>query len=80
MLKMESGVDFVNTLEYDMSLKILMCLEDPSDIVRASSVSRSWRHFGELISVCVLIYGLDNFTGNSNYVFVYWPMVKGSRT
>lgn len=42
---MESGVDFVNSLEYDMSLKILMCLEDPSDIVRASSVSRSWRHF-----------------------------------
>lgn len=42
---MGTGLDFLNCLDYDMSLKIFKCLDDPSDYVRASSVSRSWRHF-----------------------------------
>ncbi|CAH8323727.1 unnamed protein product [Eruca vesicaria subsp. sativa] len=39
-------MDFVKNLDTDMSLAILSCLDDdPSDLVRASAVSRSWRHF-----------------------------------
>ncbi|KAJ6675430.1 F-BOX DOMAIN CONTAINING PROTEIN EXPRESSED [Salix viminalis] len=42
---MEICMDFLSCLDHDTSMKILMCLEDPSDLVRASSVSRSWRDF-----------------------------------
>ncbi|EEF50465.1 F-box protein At4g00755 [Ricinus communis] len=42
---METGMDFFSWLDYDTVMRILMCLEDPSDLVRVSSVSRSWRHF-----------------------------------
>ncbi|KAK4266726.1 hypothetical protein QN277_023612 [Acacia crassicarpa] len=42
---MGSSVDFIYWLDRDMSHKILMCLDDPSDLVRISCVSRSWRHF-----------------------------------
>ncbi|KAG2330976.1 hypothetical protein Bca4012_019287 [Brassica carinata] len=38
-------MDFVNKLDTDTSLSILSCLDDPSDLVRASAVSRSWRYF-----------------------------------
>ncbi|CAN8248202.1 unnamed protein product [Cochlearia groenlandica] len=38
-------MDFVNNLDPDMSLAILSCLNDPSDLVRVSTVSRSWREF-----------------------------------
>ncbi|CAD5326739.1 unnamed protein product [Arabidopsis thaliana] len=38
-------MDFVNNLDTDTSLSILSCLDDPSDIVRASAVSPSWRQF-----------------------------------
>uniref|UniRef100_A0A1J3CA94 F-box protein n=1 Tax=Noccaea caerulescens TaxID=107243 RepID=A0A1J3CA94_NOCCA len=38
-------MDFVNSLDTDMSVAILSCLDDPSDLVRASAVSRSWREF-----------------------------------
>lgn len=31
-----------------MSFKVLTCLDDASDLVRVSSVSRYWHHFGEL--------------------------------
>nr|AAB62869.1 A_TM018A10.10 gene product [Arabidopsis thaliana] len=44
-------MDFVNNLDTDTSLSILSCLDDPSDIVRASAVSRSWRQFGNLIRI-----------------------------
>lgn len=47
LLEMETCVDFFSWLDYDMLMRILMCLEDPSDLVRVSSVSRSWREFGE---------------------------------
>ncbi|WCJ23146.1 F-box family protein [Euphorbia peplus] len=49
---MERYIDFFNWLDYDTSLKVLMCLEDPSDLVRVSSVSRSWRHFVIANALC----------------------------
>ncbi|KAK3038092.1 hypothetical protein RJ639_031646 [Escallonia herrerae] len=42
---METRIDFLHWLETDMSLNILMYLDDPSDLIRATSVSRFWRHF-----------------------------------
>ncbi|XP_009763905.1 F-box protein At4g00755-like [Nicotiana sylvestris] len=42
---MERCGDFVQWFLPDMSIKILMCLEDPSDLVRVSAVSTSWRQF-----------------------------------
>ncbi|RID70917.1 LOW QUALITY PROTEIN: hypothetical protein BRARA_C02892 [Brassica rapa] len=45
-------MDFVNKLDTDTLLSILSCLDDPSDLVRASAVSRSWRDF-------VIRYGLS---------------------
>ncbi|XP_028769086.1 F-box protein At4g00755 isoform X1 [Neltuma alba] len=42
---MGSSVDFIYWLDPDMSHKILTCLDDPSDLVRVSCVSRSWRHY-----------------------------------
>ncbi|XP_074282085.1 F-box protein At4g00755-like [Silene latifolia] len=42
---MEQPCDFVERLEKDMSIKILACLEDPCDLARVSSVSKSWRRF-----------------------------------
>lgn len=38
-------MDFVQCLLPDMSIKILTCLEDPSDLIRVSAVSSSWRQF-----------------------------------
>lgn len=42
---METQIDFVQSLESDMSVNILTCLNDPVDVVRAGSVSRLWHHF-----------------------------------
>lgn len=42
---MEGSKDFIEWLGADLSVKILMFLEDPSDLVRVSSVSSSWRQF-----------------------------------
>ncbi|KAF5464182.1 hypothetical protein F2P56_014276 [Juglans regia] len=42
---MEACMDFLDRIDPDISLKILTYLEDSSDLLRASSVSRSWRHF-----------------------------------
>ncbi|PIN04534.1 hypothetical protein CDL12_22931 [Handroanthus impetiginosus] len=42
---MDESRDFMQWLGQDMSLKILMSLEDPSDLARASAVSSSWRQF-----------------------------------
>ncbi|XP_031261383.1 F-box protein At4g00755 [Pistacia vera] len=41
---MENPIDFLDSLDRDMSMKILMCLDDLSDLVRVSCVSPSWRH------------------------------------
>ncbi|KAL6977662.1 hypothetical protein U1Q18_026453 [Sarracenia purpurea var. burkii] len=42
---MEACRDFIQWLGPDISMKILMCLEDPSELVRVSSISSTWRHF-----------------------------------
>ncbi|GLU00598.1 hypothetical protein SLE2022_179520 [Rubroshorea leprosula] len=42
---METGLDFLNYLNRDVSLKIMTCLDHPSDIVRAASVSHNWLRF-----------------------------------
>ncbi|KAD5961268.1 hypothetical protein E3N88_12741 [Mikania micrantha] len=42
---MEVLCDFIQWLGTDMSIKIMMCLNDPADLVRASAVSSSWREF-----------------------------------
>ncbi|XP_044492467.1 F-box protein At4g00755-like isoform X2 [Mangifera indica] len=42
--KMENLIDFLYCLDPDTSIKILMCLDDLSDLVRVSCVSRTWRH------------------------------------
>ncbi|KAJ7962310.1 F-box protein [Quillaja saponaria] len=49
---MGSSMDFFKWLDPDMSMKILMCLDDPSDLVRVSSVSRFWRHFVIVNGLC----------------------------
>jgi hypothetical protein len=51
MPKMSNGRDFIQWLEPDMSIKILTHLDDPSDLVRASSVSSAWHRFGKLIGL-----------------------------
>ncbi|KAH0465963.1 hypothetical protein IEQ34_006066 [Dendrobium chrysotoxum] len=42
---MEFCFDFVEWLGPDTASSVLMLLEDPGDLVRASAVSRSWRRF-----------------------------------
>ncbi|KAL9228948.1 hypothetical protein vseg_004473 [Gypsophila vaccaria] len=37
--------DLLNSLHPDVASKVLNCLDDPGDLVRASSVSRAWRNF-----------------------------------
>ncbi|KAJ0466191.1 putative F-box-like domain superfamily protein [Helianthus annuus] len=44
---MEDCCDFIQWLGVDMSMQILMCLDNPTDLVRVSAVSTAWRHFGE---------------------------------
>ncbi|XP_076935641.1 F-box protein At4g00755-like [Bidens hawaiensis] len=42
---MEDCCDFIQWLGADLSIKILMCLDNPTDLVRAGAVSSSWRQF-----------------------------------
>ncbi|KAI4372369.1 hypothetical protein MLD38_010610 [Melastoma candidum] len=42
---MVGNMDFLPSLGIDMSFKILMSLDDPSDFARASCVSRAWHDF-----------------------------------
>ncbi|KAI3723646.1 hypothetical protein L2E82_35400 [Cichorium intybus] len=42
---MEEFCDFIQWLGANMSIKILATLENPTDLVRASAVSSSWRRF-----------------------------------
>ncbi|XP_071707578.1 F-box protein At4g00755-like [Rutidosis leptorrhynchoides] len=41
---METQLDFVQWLHTDMALKILSCLDDFADLIRASAVSRLWQN------------------------------------
>lgn len=52
---METRFDFVQWLDTDVSLDIMMRLIDPADVVRAGSVSRRWRQFGKLIKLSVFL-------------------------
>ncbi|XVE77056.1 hypothetical protein DITRI_Ditri13aG0031200 [Diplodiscus trichospermus] len=49
---MSNDVDFLSFLNHDLLLKILTCLEDPSDLVRFSAVSRFWQHFAITNGLC----------------------------
>ncbi|XP_027110381.1 F-box protein At4g00755 isoform X1 [Coffea arabica] len=49
---MEVSNDFIEWLGADLSVKILMFLEDPSDLVRVSAVSSSWRQFMIVNGIC----------------------------
>ncbi|KAL9435035.1 hypothetical protein AB3S75_021323 [Citrus x aurantiifolia] len=42
---MENRIDFVNWLDPDMSIQILTCLDDLSDLLRVTCVSRCWRQY-----------------------------------
>ncbi|CAN1236813.1 F-box protein At4g00755 [Linum grandiflorum] len=54
-LGMENCLDFFNWLDYDALMYIFMFLDDPADLVRASSVSRTWRHFVVKNGLCKLL-------------------------
>ncbi|KAL8229770.1 hypothetical protein R6Q57_014670 [Mikania cordata] len=43
---MDTYNDFLEWLEPDMALKILACLDDSADLIRASAVSRYWQNIG----------------------------------
>ncbi|KAI3449161.1 hypothetical protein Pfo_005826 [Paulownia fortunei] len=43
--KVGTRIDFLQYLETDVSMYVMSCLDDPADLVRASSVSCFWRHF-----------------------------------
>ncbi|KAK2421011.1 F-box protein [Trifolium repens] len=45
MFEVKSKMDFIQWLGPDMSIKVLSYLDDPCDLVRVSSVSRSWNRF-----------------------------------
>lgn len=45
---MKKGINFLDCLDVDLTLSILTLLDNPADVVRASVVSQSWHHFGEL--------------------------------
>lgn len=73
---MNGSRDFIEWLGHDMSLKILMCLENPIDLVRVCTVSRSWRQFvianGLSKQLCVRLFPeasrFDNVVGVKNTV------------
>ncbi|GAU40163.1 hypothetical protein TSUD_292680 [Trifolium subterraneum] len=45
MSEVKTKMDFIQWLGLDMSIKVLSYLDDPCDLVRVSSVSRSWNQF-----------------------------------
>ncbi|GAB4861831.1 hypothetical protein Ancab_037087 [Ancistrocladus abbreviatus] len=49
---MEMCMDLIHSLDRDVLIKILICLDDPADVVRASCVSRAWRDFVISNAVC----------------------------
>ncbi|KAK4415963.1 F-box protein [Sesamum alatum] len=69
---MENRKDFLERLETDMALNILMRLDDPADLVRASAVSRSWHRL--VISNGLLKQlGLRMFPQLSNNIRIIVP-------
>ncbi|KAL3833210.1 hypothetical protein ACJIZ3_007946 [Penstemon smallii] len=69
--KANTGIDFLQYLERDMSLYIMRFLHDPADLVRASSVSHFWQQFvienGFAKELCLKTFsGCSNFLGTVN--------------
>ncbi|GMY07088.1 F-box protein At4g00755-like [Fagus crenata] len=56
MRRMDNRYDFMQWLGPDMSIKILTHLDDPSDLVRACSVSISWQRFIIEHGLCKQLY------------------------
>ncbi|KAK9994432.1 hypothetical protein SO802_024135 [Lithocarpus litseifolius] len=52
MRRMDNRGDFIQRLGLDVSINILNLLDDPSDLVRACAVSRSWSQFVIENSLC----------------------------
>ncbi|KAK4571710.1 hypothetical protein RGQ29_030219 [Quercus rubra] len=52
MRRMDNRGDFIQRLGLDVSINILNLLDDPSDLVRACAVSRSWNRFVIENSLC----------------------------
>lgn len=75
-MEVSSGIDFIQCLGPDMSIKILMCLEDPSDLVRVSSVSTSWRHFGKAPVSSILVFVFEFFFGYALLLFGYLSVTR----
>lgn len=46
---MGPSMDFLKLLDPDVSLMVFKHLDDSSDLVRATVVSRDWQDFGEKI-------------------------------
>lgn len=72
---METRLDFMQLLETDMALNILVCLDDASDLIRASSVSRFWRDFVIANGLCKQLC-LRFFPQLANVVRVIEPSCK----
>ncbi|XP_068635861.1 F-box protein At4g00755-like isoform X2 [Aristolochia californica] len=51
----DSG-DFLELLGYDMSIDVLRRLDDPADLARVSSLSRSWHQFGFYKKLCIRMF------------------------
>lgn len=49
--RMEIRLDFLRYLETDTAVNILACLDDTSDLIRASLVSHFWLDFGEYLYI-----------------------------
>ncbi|KAL2540128.1 F-box protein [Abeliophyllum distichum] len=53
---MEGSGDFIQYLGSDMSIKLLLSLKDPSDLVCVSAVSSSWRQFVIANGLCKQLF------------------------
>ncbi|GMP70148.1 hypothetical protein CsSME_00029120 [Camellia sinensis var. sinensis] len=71
---MEGCGDFLQWLGPDTSMNILMCLKDPSDLIRVCSVSSSWRRFArgltsfvrkDCLSEAIFASSTDNYPEES---------------
>ncbi|XP_048141266.1 F-box protein At4g00755-like [Rhodamnia argentea] len=72
---MDPSMDFVPQLELDMLFKILLSLDDPCDLARASCVSHSWHGFvvsnGLSKQLCLRMFpqlsGVDHVTESCSF-------------
>ncbi|KAL1809366.1 hypothetical protein ACET3Z_026356 [Daucus carota] len=69
---MEIRLDFLRYLETDAAVNILACLDDTSDLIRASLVSHCWRDFVISTGLCKHLC-LRNFPQLANIAYVTEP-------